>query len=92
MSTSTVLTRSSYADRAAHYRALSGNCDAAEFAARAEHAHITRPWLRAAVERDYDDDDCCVECGEHISDPHAPQCPHADLAYAEADDHAEAVR
>ena len=92
MSTSTVLTRSSYADRAAHYRAQSGNCDAAVFAARAEHAHITRPWLRAVVERDYDDDDCCVECGEHISDPHAPQCPHADLAYAEADDHAEAVR
>lgn len=23
-------------------------------------------------------DDCCTTCGAHISDPHAPDCPHAD--------------
>jgi hypothetical protein len=25
-------------------------------------------------DRPYDDDDCCTECREHISDPHQPDC------------------
>jgi antirestriction protein len=24
----------------------------------------------------YDAADCCTSCGEHIGDPHAPECPH----------------
>lgn len=26
----------------------------------------------------YDDEDSCTVCGEHLSDPHAPDCPHSD--------------
>lgn len=30
---------------------------------------------RASQEKVLDDDDCCVTCGEHFADPHAPDCP-----------------
>lgn len=89
----TTRTRSSYADRAAHYRSgievaqADGDLEHAarleELAQRAEHAHEMRPWLRADDLR-YGPDDCCTECTEHVSDPHDPGCVYADLAYAHA--------
>lgn len=27
------------------------------------------------IETGYDADNCCRDCGEHIADPHAPECP-----------------
>ncbi|EON33770.1 hypothetical protein GTC6_05367 [Gordonia terrae C-6] len=38
-------------------------------------------WLQQpeAVERELDDEDCCVDCGEHFADPHAPGCPREDV-------------
>ncbi len=89
----TTQTRSSYADRAAHYRleaaasSKAGDLESAthleELAQRAEHSHTARSWLTADDLR-YGNDDCCTECTEHLSDPHDPGCVYADLAYASA--------
>lgn len=89
----TTRTRSSYADRAAHYSREAaasreaGDLESAarlvELAQRAEHSHTTRAWLTADDLR-YGPDDCCTECTEHLSDPHDPGCVYADPAYAHA--------
>ena len=83
--------RSTYADRAAHFDALAvtartaGDTDQAAhleaMAHRAHQAHEDRAW-RHAEGLIYDHDECCIECGEHISDSHGPGCVYADAAYA----------
>lgn len=85
--------RNNYAARATHYREQAQRAQDAgdtrqagrleELAERAELAHRMRPWLRAEDLR-YDNDDCCTECSEHLSDPHQPDCLYADLSYATA--------
>ncbi|MBA4025017.1 MAG: hypothetical protein C0482_21905 [Gordonia sp.] len=85
------MTRNTYADRAAHFHAQSaiaataGDIETAarleEMAQRAEQAHNDRAWLRADDLR-YDNDDCCNECHQHLSDPHEAACLYADLSYA----------
>lgn len=94
MSTQTPTT---FATRAAHYRAaataageagdLAGATAAADLAARCDRAAVTGTLLAASNESTiYGPDDCCRTCGEHLSDPHAPQCPHADADLAEGED------
>ncbi|PZU02705.1 hypothetical protein [Williamsia sp. D3] len=82
----------SYADRAQHYRQqaqarraagdLEDTARLEELAERAEQAHQLRPWSAAHEALRYDDQDCCRECHEHLSDPHGPGCVYADLSYA----------
>jgi hypothetical protein len=46
-----------------------------------EAADTPRPYQEAYPRTDvdgYDADDRCEHCGEHIADPHAPDCPDAD--------------
>lgn len=31
-----------------------------------------------SADREYDENNECTECGEHIADPHAPQCSRGD--------------
>ncbi|MBA4026471.1 MAG: hypothetical protein C0482_29375 [Gordonia sp.] len=85
--------RNNYAARATHYREQAQRAQDAgdprqagrleELAERAETAHRMRPWLRAEDLR-YDNDECCTECSEHLSEPHQPHCIYADLSYATA--------
>lgn len=85
--------RSNYADRAHSFRLSAtaareaGDLDHAgdleDMATRAETAHAAQPW-RSADDLRYDSDDCCIECHEHLSDPHQPECLYADVSYATA--------
>lgn len=85
--------RNTYADRAAHFQTAADTAHAAgeieqaadleELAQRARAAHQDRAWRHAEGLR-YDNDECCHECREHISDPHGPGCIYADAAYASA--------
>lgn len=40
----------------------------------------------AYIEEQLDEDMCCVLCGEHFSDPHAPQCPSHPFLLDEEED------
>ncbi|PYE13465.1 hypothetical protein DFR67_11619 [Williamsia limnetica] len=83
--------RNTYADRAAHFQAAADAAHAAgeigqatdleALAQRALQAHQDRAWRHAEGLR-YDNDECCHECHQHISDSHGPSCIYADAAYA----------
>lgn len=39
----------------------------------------TPPWDNGEeYEPEYDEDNRCTLCGEHLANPHAPECPRGD--------------
>lgn len=86
--TTTPTTPTTFAARAAHFRTaadealrsgdLAGAATATAFATRCEHARTSGTLHPESNDPILDPNDCCPACGEHFSDPHAPQCPHTD--------------